>query len=159
MVRVTFDTAAPRAVLLSADERTLYVAEGDTKRTPTRELRAYPVRDDGSVGEYDLLHVFARDRRGPHRGIEGMALAHDGSVVTCAGSAGAGPGPMLYVFGPGGELRAGHPFPGGEPMRCAFGGNQLEDLYAGGTDGYLYRVRQPGLRGHKRADGGGATAH
>ena len=32
LTRVTHDTVAPRAVLLSPDERTLYVAEGDSER-------------------------------------------------------------------------------------------------------------------------------
>src|SRR5262249_14209661 len=54
--RITEDTASPRAVLLSPDEGTLYVADGGLK--DARELRAYPVRDDGSVGPYVVLHSF-----------------------------------------------------------------------------------------------------
>jgi gluconolactonase len=144
--RITYDTVAPRAVLLSADEKTLYVAEGD-KGTALRELRAYPVLPDGTVATFRLLHTFGRDHTGPHRGVEGMALAQDGSVVACAGSRNAGPGPMLYVFSPAGQLVAGHSFPGDAPLRCAFGGKNLDELYVTSADGHLYRARDLGLRG------------
>ncbi len=40
--RMTYDTAAPRAVALSPDESTLYVAETDNSPQGLRELRAYP---------------------------------------------------------------------------------------------------------------------
>jgi gluconolactonase len=147
--RITHDTVAPRAVLLSADEKTLYVAEGD-KATPLRELRAYPVRPDGTVATYTVLHTFGRDHTGPHRGIEGMALAEDGSIVACAGGPEAGPGAMVYVFAPNGQLRAGHAFPGGAPVRCAFGGKDLDQLYVTGTDGRLYCAKNLGLKGKAR---------
>src|SRR5882724_6338314 len=42
--RITYDTASPRAVLLSPDEATLYVADGEAKEGQARELRAYPLR-------------------------------------------------------------------------------------------------------------------
>jgi hypothetical protein len=50
--RITHDTVAPRAVLLSSDEVTLYVAEGEVGRIGPRELRAYPIGADGTVGTY-----------------------------------------------------------------------------------------------------------
>jgi gluconolactonase len=147
--RITFDTAAPRAVLLSPDEKTLYVAEGD-RSTALRELRAYPILADGTAATHRVLHTFGRDHTGPHPGIEGMALAEDGSVVACAGGRNAGPGPMLYVFSASGQLVAGHPFPGEAPVRCAFGGTNLDELYVTSTDGRLYRARNVGLRGKPR---------
>jgi gluconolactonase len=147
--RITFDTAAPRAVLLSPDEKTLYVAEGD-RSTPLRELRAYPVLADGTVASFRVLHTFGGDHTGEHRGIEGLALAEDGSVIACAGGRNAGPGPMLYVFSPSGQLVAGHAFPGDAPVRCAFGGKNLDELYVTSTDARLYRARNLGLRGNAR---------
>src|SRR5262249_41570422 len=59
--RVTCDTIGPRAVLLSADEQTLYVADGAPRADQRRELRAYPVRPDGSVGPCAVLHTFGAD--------------------------------------------------------------------------------------------------
>lgn len=64
--------------MLSADEKTLYVSEGNTTRSALRELRAYPVRADGTVGPYEVLHTFGRDHRGAHRGIKGLCLDSEG---------------------------------------------------------------------------------
>jgi gluconolactonase len=60
--RATFDTTMPNGVLLSQDQRTLYVAEsGYTKGVP-RELRAYPILDDGSLGTFSTLFTWDFDR-------------------------------------------------------------------------------------------------
>ena len=144
--RVTFDTSVPRAVLLSADEQTLYVAEGDTIHTLVRELRAYPVRPDGTLGPYEVLHTFGRDSRGAHRGIEGLCLDDNGCIVACGGGRDAGPGPMIYLFSPSGRLLGTQAFPGDAPVRCAFGGAARDELYVSSTDGWLYRARGFGRR-------------
>ena len=41
---MTFDTTRPNGILLSPDERTLYVAQSDYVETAKRELRAYPIQ-------------------------------------------------------------------------------------------------------------------
>jgi gluconolactonase len=148
--RVTFDTTVPRAVLLSADEKTLYVSEGDTTRSALRELRAYPVRADATVGPYEVLHTFGRDHRGAHRGIEGLCLAAGGHVIACGGARDAGPGPMIYVFDASGRLAFTQAFPGDAPVRCAFGGAALDELYVSSGDGCLYRARGLSMRGFAR---------
>src|SRR5262249_54302668 len=66
--RMTYDTTSPRAVLLAADEKTLYVADGEPRAGAVRELRAYPLRPDGTLGRCAVLHTFGVDHRGPHRG-------------------------------------------------------------------------------------------
>jgi sugar lactone lactonase YvrE len=138
--RITFDTVAPRAVLLSADEKTLYVAEGDVGRSTPRELRAYPVREDGSVGPYRTLHTFGGDPHGPHRGIEGMCLDKQGRVIACGGWTKSGTGPSVMVFDPSGRLVASHAFPGEAPLRCAFGDADGSSLYVSSEEGWLYRA-------------------
>ncbi len=148
--RITHDTAAPRAVLLSPDEGTLYVAEGDAERDGPRELRAYPVRGDGSVGPYTVLHTFGADHRGPHRGIEGLCLDHHGNIVACGGWKRSGAGPLIYVFSPSGAVLETHPLPGDLPMRCAFGDTDLESLYVTTGEGNLFRARAAGRRGMPR---------
>src|SRR5688572_3709385 len=70
LTRVTHDTAGPRAVLLSADEKTLYVADGDVERGDVCQLFAYPVIAGGEVGHAKPLLVFTA----VDRGIEGMCL-------------------------------------------------------------------------------------
>ncbi|MDB5811177.1 MAG: hypothetical protein JWN94_3299 [Betaproteobacteria bacterium] len=148
--RVTFDTAAPRAVQLSPDEKTLYVAEGEVGRKGPRELRAYPVRDDGTVGPYTVMHAFGADHCGEHRGVEGMCLDSEGNVLAVGGSRDAGAGPTLFVFAPDGAILETHRLPGGSPMRCAFGDSALDSLYVTSGDGCVYRAQNTGRRGLNR---------
>ena len=147
--RITYDTRAPRAVLLSADEKTLYVAEGDM-HSPVRELRAYAVREDGEVGPYMVLHTFGTDHRGSHRGIEGLCLDAEGNIIACAGAPGAGAGALVYVFNPAGAVLETHPLPADLPMRCAFGDAGLSSLYVTTASGDLLRARNCSRRGYAR---------
>jgi len=140
-VRLTTDTVSPRAVLLSGDERTLYVADGEARAEHRRELRAYPVRDDGSLGPCAVLHTFGSDVRGPHRGVEGMCLDAEGSIVACAGWQRSGPGPLVYVFAPSGAVVETHALPADAPNRCCFGGRDLDHLYVTTAGGHLYEAR------------------
>lgn len=141
--RMTFDTACPRAVLLSADEKTLYVAEGEPQ-SARRELRAYPVIVDQNGGDElgppIVLHSFGSDHRGPHRGIEGMCLDKDGNIVAVGGWRKSGPGPLVYVFSPTGAVIESHALPPDMPMRCAFGGGALDELYVTTGGGELWRA-------------------
>lgn len=141
ITRITYDTDAPMALLLSADESTLYVAESSEEPDGPRELRAYPILDTGAVGPYRLLHTFGMDggsgRGGVHRGIYGMCLDGEGNVVAVAGGVDAGPGPMAYLITPEGRILESHTLPG-EPTNCAFGGVDSEDLYVTTTDGSLF---------------------
>ena len=141
LVLVTRDTNAPRAVLLSADETILYVSEGDSRGERNCALRSYPVNADGSVGPYEELHAFGIDHRGAHRGIEGMCLDSGHNIVACAGSRQSGPGPLVYVFSPGGVVLEAHPLPFDMPMRCAFGDADLCSLYVTSGDGGVYRAK------------------
>ena len=150
ITRMTYDTDSPMALLLSADESTLYVAESSEEPHGPRELRGYPILDTGALGQYRLLHNFgsdgARGRGGVHRGIYGMCLDGDGNVVAVAGGAEAGPGPMVYIFTPEGRIIESHPLPE-EPTNCAFGGTELADLYVTTTQGSLYRASGTGRKG------------
>ena len=144
--RVTFDTKEPRAVLLSPDEKTLYVAEGDQERGVRCELRAYPLEPDGSVGRSKVLQSFGAN----DRGIEGMCLDSDGNIVACGGSRQSGPGPLIYVFSPSGAVIETQPAPDDAPMKCAFGDAGLGSFYVTTGGGHLYRAKGIGRRGFAR---------
>ena len=144
---MTYDTAAPRAVALSPDESTLYVADTDNAPMGRRELRAYPIQADDTLGPSTLLHTFGRDYRGEQRGIEGMCLDRDGNVVACAGWRKSGPGPLVYVFAPSGAVLESHPVPADQPMNCAFGDANLASLYVTTAGGELFRARDCGRPG------------
>jgi gluconolactonase len=122
---VVNDTDKPNGLLVSPDQSTLYVAETHHEHGGgNRELRAYPIHNDGSVGEFTILHNFY-----PHRSIDGMCLDEDGNIIATAGSKDHGPGPMIYVFAPSGRVLETHPFPADRPTNCAFGGPDLQTLY------------------------------
>jgi gluconolactonase len=134
--RMTFDTTAPNGLLLSPDERTLYVAQSKYGGGEKRELRAYPIREDGTLGQYAVLHNFY-----PHRGIDGMCLDSEGNLIATAGWEESGPGGMIYVFAPNGRVLETHPVPCDRPTNCTFGGADLRDLYVTSIDGDLLRAR------------------
>jgi gluconolactonase len=138
--RVTSDTTMPNGILMAPDQRTLYVAESGYATSPGRELRAYPVRDDGSLGPYTVLHTFGTDARGVQRGIDGMCFDAEGNIIATAGWEQGGPGPMLYVFSPTGRVLETHPVPALRPTNCCFGGPDLTTLYITTTQGHLFRV-------------------
>ena len=136
ITRVTFDTTRPNGLLVAADMKTLYVAQSEYGDDKKRELRAYPINDDGSVGEHVVLHNFF-----PHRGIDGMCLDAEGNIVATAGWEQSGPGPMIYVFAPNGRVLETHPLPVDRPTNCAFGGPDLSTLYVTTGTAHLLRAQ------------------
>ena len=134
--RMTFDTMRPNGLLISHDQGTLYVAESAYGEGNPRELRAYPIEADGTLGGHRVLHVFY-----PHRGIDGMCLDTSGNIIATAGWDESGPGPMIYVFSPTGQVLETHPLPVDFPTNCTFGGPDLTTLYVTTGSGYLLRAR------------------
>jgi gluconolactonase len=134
--RVTFDTTRPNGLLFSLDHETLYVAQSGREPEEKRELRAYAVESDGSLGASTVLHDF-----GAHRGIDGMCLDTEGNIVATAGYRESGPGPMIYVFSPTGEVLETHPMPEDRPTNCTFGGPDLTTLYVTTGGGHLFQTR------------------
>jgi gluconolactonase len=143
ITRVSFDTTRPNGLVFSLDENTLYLAESPQAPQGRRQLRAYPVRGDGSLGPGRVLHDF-----GPHRGIDGMTVDADGNVVAACGWRrpwrGSGPGPRIAVFTPSGAILEEHPI-AGLPTNVCFGGPDLSDLYVTGQvrgiGGALWRAK------------------
>ena len=134
--RMTFDTTKPNGLLLSLDEKTLYVAQSHYGEGNMRELRAYPIRDDDTLGPYEVLHNFY-----PHRGIDGMTLDAEGNIVATAGWQQSGPGSMIYVFAPNGRVLETHPVPEDRPTNCTFGRDNLSTLFVTTIDGWLLAAK------------------
>src|SRR5262249_42007565 len=134
--RVTFDTTRPNGLLFSLDYKTLYVAQSGREPSEARQLRAYPVKADLSLGTPEILHDF-----GANRGIDGMRLDVEGNIIATAGWEIGGPGPMIYVFSPSGEVREMHPVPCRRPTNCAFGGEDFSTLYVTTIEGSLLRAQ------------------
>lgn len=134
--RATTDTAQPNGILVSPGRDRLYVADSAYGEGNPSELLAYPIEADGTLGERAVLHNF-----NPHRGIDGMCLDAAGNIVATAGWAESGPGSMVYVFAPNGRVLETHPLDDPLPTNCAFGGEDLSDLYVTGSEGSLHRAR------------------
>ena len=139
--RVTTDITRPNGILISRDQKTLYVAQSDYGLDRIRELRAYPVNDYGSLGEYLSLHTFGVDHRGAQRGVDGMTLDTDGNIIACAGWESGGPGPMVYVFSPEGRVLETHPIRVERATNCCFGDADMKTLYVTTGGGHLFRAR------------------
>lgn len=140
VTRVTFDTTWPNGVLVSQDQSTLYVAESGYAKGINRELRAYPIREDGNLGTYTTLFTWGDDAKGVHRGIDGMCLDAEGNIVATAGWEVAGAGPMIYVFSPTGRVLETHPIPAIRPTNCCFGGVDLTTLFVTTTQGHFFKA-------------------
>lgn len=147
VIRAASDLSNPNGILISQDERTMYVSQCDYRVDKPRELRAYEILADGRLGRYVVLHTFGQDYRGVHRPIDGMCLDAEGNIVATAGWTQSGPGPMIYVFSPAGRVLETHPCdPIDRPTNCTFGDRDLKTLYvttgSGGPHaGKLFRVR------------------
>jgi xylono-1,5-lactonase len=118
----------------SPDGRLLY--HSDARR---ELIRAYDVRDDGSVGHW---RAFAAT--GPGSVPDGLKVASDGSVWVADAHGG-----RVAVFDAGGRHRRDIPVPRPMVTSLCFGGDDLRDLYVvtgsrGGpsdTCGSIYRMR------------------
>ncbi len=135
IVRMTCDTTRPNGLIVTPDMKTLYVAQSEYGEDKKRELRAYPILEDNTLGEYGILHNFY-----PHRGIDGMTLDSEWNIVATAGWEKSGPGPMIYVFTPTGRVLETHPMPVA-PTNCTFGDTDLQSLYVTTSNGALFRAR------------------
>ena len=141
LARATYDISRPNGVLISRDQKTLYVAQSDYALDQPRQLQAYSIGPDGSLGSYTTLHTFAADYRGAQRGVDGMTLDAEGNIVVCAGWEASGPGPMIYVFSPTGRVLSTHPFRVDRPTNCCFGDADMKTLYVTTGGGHLFRAR------------------
>lgn len=131
VTRVTHDTRKPNGLVISPDGKTLYVSDHSAETAAGRQLVAYPLNPDGSVGPKRVVYDFGRVR-----GIDGMTVATDGTIVATAGSKAAG---GIYFIRPDGKKLGFLPTPE-DPNNCCFAGPDRQTLYitAGKS---LYRVK------------------
>ena len=114
----------PNGLILSPDEKTLYVASYAPKK-----IWSYDVPTPGSTADGRL---FAAVDDGPDKGADGMTIDRAGNVY-CAGFK------HVWVWSPGGALLTKIETPT-RPINCTFGDNDMHSLYITGLGG-LYRQR------------------
>lgn len=130
VTQLTRDVQKPNGIVLSPDQKTLYLADSNSDPKGHRTLLAYPLKDDGAVGLPKKVYDFGADR-----GIDGMTVSTEGLIVAAAG---AGKTAGVTVFKPDGTKVGFLPTPE-DPSNCCFGGKEMKTLYV--TAGKsLYRV-------------------
>lgn len=141
----------PNGVLVSADDRFLYVADNNNNHPDgARKLLRFDLRKDGTVdaASKKLLYDW-----GKGRGPDGVKQDVQGRLYVAAGLNKPNPPHEpatdvkggVYVISPEGKLLTFLPVPRDEVTNCAFGGDDLKTLYitAGGTI-YSIRTTTPG---------------
>ncbi|MBD3672433.1 MAG: SMP-30/gluconolactonase/LRE family protein [Planctomycetaceae bacterium] len=118
------EIATPNGIILSPDERTLYVSAYVPK-----EIYAYQIAEPGKTQNPRL---FATMDDGDAKGADGMCIDRAGNVY-CAGAA------DVWIWSPSGTL-LDKITPPTRPINCAFGDFDMQSLYITCFGG-LYRQR------------------
>src|SRR5262249_17697063 len=127
----------PNGIVLSPDQKTLYVAESNSDPKGKRELRAYPLKEDGSVGKMKVLYDFGDDR-----GVDGMTVTTDGLIVAAAGK---GETSGVLTFTPEGK-KVGFIATPEVPTNVCFAGKDMKMLYVtAGKSFYRIATKMTGV--------------
>jgi gluconolactonase len=136
------DIERPNGIVISPDDKILYLIEAHIRKGGARLIRAYDLQPDGTVANMRVFYNFSPGRSG-----DGMTVDTEGNLYVAAGlnmprgsdetmDTKAG----IYVISPAGELKRFIPIPEDILTNVAFGGPDMKTLYvtAGKT---LFRVR------------------
>lgn len=136
VTRVIEDVVMPNGILLSPDNKTLYVADNAPGKKGPHTLVAYDVASDGTCKRRAVLHDFQ-----DHRGIDGMIGDTAGNIYATAES---GDKTGVYIFSPKGEPLGFIRTPE-TATNCTFGDKDLKTLYiTAGASMYKVRVNATG---------------
>jgi gluconolactonase len=121
----------PNGVLISPDDKTLYLVEAVQAERGARMIRAYDLQPDGTVRNMRVFHNFY-----PGRSADGMCIDTKGNVYAAAGlHRRRGTNETLdtrcgvHVFAPNGKLLRFIPIPEDTITNCSFGGPDKKTLY------------------------------
>ncbi|UCG86926.1 MAG: SMP-30/gluconolactonase/LRE family protein [Gemmatimonadota bacterium] len=111
VTRVINDAGRPNGILVSPDQRTLYVASIESTWSGLNALLAYDLDADGNVSNQRIVRDFR-----PEPGPDGMAVDVLGRIYAARPAS----DPGVYVYSPDGEELAFVRIPG-QPTNAAFG--------------------------------------
>jgi gluconolactonase len=126
---VADDIRRPNGVALSADEKTVYVAN-----TAGESLVAFTVKPDGSLTDrrdFAKLAGFKQEANGPSSGADGIVVDEAGRVYVATNAG-------IEVFSPQGAALGAIALPK-KPQNLAFAGKDRSRLYAVGR-GSVFRI-------------------
>lgn len=139
----------PNGIVISPDDRTLYLVEANQLEGGARMIRAYDLARDGSVSNMRVHYNFY-----PGRSADGLSIDTRGNIYAAAGlnrrrgtSETLDTRPGIHIISPEGRLLRHYPILEDTVTNCAFGGPDMKTLYvtAGKT---LFEIRTdiPGTR-------------
>jgi len=132
----------PNGIVISPDDRVLYLVEANQAEGGARMIRAYELAKDGSVSDMRVHFNFY-----PGRSADGLAIDTQGNIYAAAGlnrrrgtSETLDTRPGIHVISPEGRLVRYYPILEDTVTNCAFGGPDMKTLYvtAGKT---LFEIR------------------
>ena len=116
----TDQTERPNGILISHDQRTMYIADNNNNPGGARDLLKFDIARDGTLTNKQVLFSFRNDQRG----IDGMAMDEEGNIYATAGK---GVDSGIYVFSEEGKHLAFIPVPD-MPTNCTFGGSGEKNI-------------------------------
>lgn len=134
VTRLADDLKAPNGVLLSRDEKTLYVVPSLQK-----EMMAYPVEGPGKLGPGKVFCTLQQPEGVDNTGGDGLTIDQQGNLYITSKLG-------LQVYNPAGKLLGIIEFPE-QPANVCFGGKDMKTLYVTARTG-LYTVPME-VRGHR----------
>jgi gluconolactonase len=143
------DVQSPNGLMLSLDDRTLYVIETNQQVNGHRRISAFDVSADGAASNGRIFHDFYPGRSG-----DGMSIDSAGNLYVAAGlvrtrgtSETLATKVGVHVFSPDGKLINHYPITLDLLTNTAFGGPDLRTLYVtAGNTVFKTRVSIPGTR-------------
>jgi gluconolactonase len=117
VTRLVSDLKAPNGVILSPDEKTLYIIP-----SMQAEMMAYPIESPGKLGPSRVFCTLAQPEGQTGRGGDGLTVDVKGNLYITSALG-------LQVFDPSGKALGTIKFPE-QPANCTFGGPDRKTLYA-----------------------------
>ena len=137
---ITHEVDRPNGLVVTADDKYLFVADNNNSEGGARKLFRYELQPEGNVNIATQTLVYDW---GTTRGPDGMKLDREGRLYVAAGlnkpnlphETADPPTAGIYVFSPEGKLLEFVPIPRDETTNCGFGGDDMKTLFvtAGGT--------------------------
>ncbi|MBD3674502.1 MAG: SMP-30/gluconolactonase/LRE family protein [Planctomycetaceae bacterium] len=132
VTRLIDDLKAPNGVILSPDEKTLYVIP-----SMQAEMMAYAVKSPGKLGPGKLFCTLKQQNGQSGRGGDGLTVDTDGNLYITSGLG-------LQIYNPAGKLLGIMEFPE-QPANVTFGGEDNSVLYVTArTSLYTAKVKTTG---------------
>jgi gluconolactonase len=143
------DVQSPNGLMVSLDDRTLYVIETNQAANGHRRISAFDLSPDGRASNGRIFHDFYPGRSG-----DGMSIDSVGNLYVAAGlvrtrgtSETLATKVGVHVFAPDGKLISHYPIALDLLTNTAFGGPDLRTLYVtAGNTVYKTQVKIPGTR-------------